>query len=171
MSGKTKYLVLEVDENRHNDLVDALLKRSYIKLADVNNINSREHLTVCPACLRGFSKVSHKTVDESLLWDILALLRGMKNHRSLVLYEKLEEVRPIDRERSVCFSLKNKKIAETLHLISSVVDGNTETFFVNAKCINFITDITPLSPSTLAISEGRILDISGELKIEQVITC
>ena len=168
MKQKNRYVLLEVSDNRCDELVAALLKRDYIKVVDVNSLESRAKLAACPSCARSFSKVTYRTVDEPLLWDLLAILRGMKHNRSVVLYEEDSEIRPVDAERYVKVGVRTRKMAEILGLITAVTDGSTPTHFVNKKCMQFLRGDAVLSPAKVAISEGRVLDVSGELHIDQV---
>lgn len=165
---KTRFVLLEIEESKADELVAALLQRSYIKLADVNILSTRLRVTSCPACLRQFTRISYKTVDEALLWDLLALLRGMSTQRSVCFYETESEIRPVDKERFVKFSAKSRKMCEILGLTSMVTDGSTATYHMNTNCIKFLKGELTLRPAVVAIADGGVLDVSGELHIDQV---
>lgn len=164
-----RYVTLAVDADKYDALITALLQKNYIAVANVHSVKARQELPACPACNRDFSKVSNKTVDENLLWDLLRMIQGMRTAHAVVVYEgKVEEVRPIDRPRAVKFSAKSLKLAETLKLVTKFMDGDCATYYISEKCIKFINGDEELNPAYIAISEGRILDVKGSLHIDQV---
>ncbi len=164
-----RFITLAVDSEKHDALVAALLQKSYIAVVDIHSVKARSEHPKCPTCHRDFSKVSKKTIDENILWDLLRMMQGMQEFHAVVVYEEDPgEVRTIDRPRAIKFSAKSLKMAETLKLVNKFIDGDCPTYYISKLCIDFLSGSKELDPAYISISEGRILEVSGSLHIDQV---
>src|SRR4051812_39957102 len=96
-----RYILLEVSENKAKELTEALSKRNYIKMIDINKIDDRRLFDSCPVCQKDLVNEWHVTVTEKILEGCLSILQKMKTFKTIVLYHNsfLSEVRPIDADR------------------------------------------------------------------------
>ena len=170
MTMDKKYLVLEIDAGKVEELAQALSKRPYIKILSLSR-EDRERLEACPACGRKFSREVVVTVNAEMLTFLVQMLRRLKVAKSVVLVNKrnpIDTVMVPDRERAVAFPHPLIEKAELLSLIKKFDDGSTETYFITKKGLSFLSGREPLKPSRYIVSDGKVLEMSGQLDINDV---
>ena len=52
--------------------------------------------------------------------------------------------------------------------MSQFIDGSTITYFVTAKGVDFLSGTSPASPSTLITLDGDVVEMTGQIAIEEV---
>ena len=166
----TRYILLEVDSSKADELIAALVKRSYIKSVDLTKLEQRKLHTECPVCHKELTREWVATVTDQVVYGCLSILNGMKTNKSVVIYNKsyIEEVRPIDRPRSVPFPYKPLYTARLLGLVGHFVDGSQDTFYVTPKGIEFLAKDEPLTPCRVTVVDNTVLDSSGSMKLDDV---
>lgn len=169
MTDKKRYILLEVSESKAKDLIDALTKRNYLRLINLDNIDDRRLFEACPVCDEDLSKEWHVTITETILEGCLSLLQKMETYKSIVLYHKsfLEEVRPIDAARSLKFHARQLFAAKLLGIIGHFKDGTQDTFYITDKGIRFMRGDVALSPCNLVVVNNKVITADGTMMIEE----
>lgn len=165
-----QYILIEISPEKAEELIHALEKRPYIKILSLNK-EERERLESCPACGRKFHRESTVTVTADMLPFLVRLLRRMRMSKSLVLINKrnpIEKIPEFEKERAIPFPYNLVEKAELLGLIRKFIDGSTETYFVTKKGLAFLSGKEPLSPSRYMVADGKVLETSGQLFINEV---
>ena len=165
-----KYILLEVATDRVDELIQALSKRPYIKVLSLGR-EEREKLEECPACGRKFHQESVVTVNAEMLTYLVRMLRRMRLAKSLVLINKrnpLEKIPEPERERAIQFPFPLLEKAEMIGLVKKFLDGSTTTYFVTKKGVGFLSGKEVLSPSRYIVADGKVLETSGQLSINDV---
>src|SRR5258708_3976951 len=96
-----RYILLEVDADRSDELLTALLKRTYIKHVALDR-DDRKKLDGCPACGTKFARESVVTVTDEMVEALYRIVQAMKIANSAILYHAKfpkENVRPVDFPR------------------------------------------------------------------------
>ncbi len=165
-----RYILLEVDDHRADELMTALGKRDYIKRVSFDTIEQRRAFKECPICQEELEKEWKVTVTEKILESCLAILQGMKTSRTMVVYSYslIEEVRPIDYERSVAVQTKILLAARLLGIVGHYLDGTQDTFYVTEVGLKFLAGKKPISPSELIVIKGKTMRSSGSMEIGEV---
>lgn len=169
MAGK-RYLLLEVDASRYDELTKALTTRSYIKSIDLFNLKDRSYFSDCPVCAKPLIKEWVGTVTEQMVTGCYSILVGMIKTKTVVLYNKsfIDNVRPIDRSRAVSFPYKLLFTARSLGIIGHYLDGDQDTFFITNKGMKFLVGSEDLSPSQLTFIDYKVVGSEGKLNVEYV---
>jgi hypothetical protein len=167
-----RLVLLEIDESRAQELLDALAKRSYVKIIPTPYTRmQRNELIACPACDRKFGNERLVTVTEEIVQSLICMLETMSIAKSVVLIDNTEDIQrlPIpERARVVRFPERSKDHSLMLGLIQQFMDGRQETFFVTTKGINFLLDRSPLSPAKIIMSDGHVLAREGSMSMLDV---
>lgn len=166
-----KYILLEVDATRHDELLEALLKRNFIRHVVLTTQDDRSKFETCPACERKFARESTVIPTDEMIEALLRVLVKMKLSKTVVFFNAkcpLDQLRIIDTERAVEFQHYLIPKAENLGLIARFVDGTQDTWYVTKKAIDFLTGKEPLSPCKLVTAEGILLSSSGSMMVEEV---
>lgn len=166
-----KYVLLEIDASRYNELTDALSKRTYIKFVNLLTSDGRAKHSVCPACSRALPREMIFTVNEEMIEGLLSVARAMTTSKTVVLYNKhtpYEHLRPIDQQRAAAFNNNLISKAEQLGLIASLEEGSQWVYHLTDMAISFLFGKAPLTPCKLAIADGIVLERSGSMMIEDV---
>lgn len=165
-----RYILLAVDDNRADELLKVLSKRSYIQHINFELIDQRRGFKFCPLCREELEKEWKVFVTEKMLEACLIILQGMKRTPTMVVYgySMIEEVRPIDYERAVPISPKTLYAAKLLGLIGHYLDGTQDTYYVTEIGFNFLSNKKPLAPSELVVVKDKIMSSSGSIQIEEV---
>jgi len=163
------YLLLAVNDERVAELREALEKREYIKVIDLDR-ETRKKIGVCPACGRKFHRETTYIITEDLVEALAAMISGMRQAKSVVIINKknhLKDVTLHERPRSVEVPAAILRRAVFFGLVEHLLDGEQDTYFVTAKGLEFMDGET-VSPATVVIVNDQIIDSSGSVKIEQV---
>ena len=167
-----RLVLLEIEEARAQELLDALAKRSYVKLIPAPYTRmQRDELIACPACNHKFGHERTVTVTEEIVLSLVCMLEKMKLAKSVVLVDDEEDIQllPVpERERAVVFQERHKAHALMLGLIQQFMDGRQETYFVTKNSINFLLDKAPISPAKIIMSDGQVLAREGSMTMEDV---
>lgn len=169
MSDK-RYLLLEVDESRADELLTALQQRSYIKHVNIFRLPDRDAFDNCPVCKEELANKWVATVTDQMVYGCVRILTIMKHNKTVVLYNKsfLDEVRPIDRERSAPFPYKLLYAARLLGIVDHFVDGTQDTFYVTTKGMAFLSGDEEIKPAKITVANNVVLESSGSMWLDDV---
>ena len=166
----SRILILDVDEDKYDGLVDALVKRSHIRVVPMDR-EGRKVLIDCPCCKRKLSKESSFTINEQVVHALLRIVEKMRLTKTVILVNKdnpkaafstVEHERCVEADPAVIYR------AETLGLLRPFLDGSRRTHFVTSAGLKFLSGESPASPCTMVVLDGEVVDTGGELAIEDV---
>ena len=165
-----RYIVLEVDDAKAEELMTALGKRSYIRCLDMYNAQDRKSFRNCPACNQKMPSAWTGTVTDQLVTNCLAIITTMIKSKSVVIYNKsfIDEVRPIDHARAVQVPYRQLFVGRKLGIIGHHMDGSQDTFYVTKLGVDFLSGKKDLKPSTLTIVEDRVIHADGTINIQDI---
>jgi hypothetical protein len=168
-----KYVVLEIDESRAQELLDALLKRSFLKIHSVPlGRAERKALETCPACLRKLGRESVITVNDEVIDGLMNVLSMMKRGiKSVVISWRPEAIQDLsihEQKRAVVVHQDILKKCVLLGLMEPFMDGRQLTHFVTAKALRFLESEEPLTPSRIIYGDGYELTREGTLWFKDV---
>lgn len=165
-----RILVLDVDADKYDGIVEALSKRPSVRVVSMDR-EARRHLRECPACHRKLSKESAFTLDEKIVDALIRVVQKMRVSKTVVLTNEDNPqagLSTIEHERCVEVDAVVIHRAMTLGLLKSFMDGARLTHYVPTAGLDFISGEKPASPCTMYVLDGEIVEISGELTIENV---
>jgi hypothetical protein len=168
MSSRT--LILDVDVDKYDGIVEALSKRPSVRVVSMDR-EARRHLRECPACHRKLAKESSFTLDEKIVDALIRVAQKMKVSKTVVLVNEdhpKSGLSTVEHERCVEVDAVVVHRAMTLGLLSSFMDGARLTHYVSAAGLGFVSGEKPASPCTIYVLDGEIVEVSGELAIENV---
>jgi len=167
---KRETFIIEVDAGRAEDLKDALSKRDYIDIVTLTR-DERKKRKSCPLCKRKFSREIIYYVSEPVLEGLLAMLEKHAIAKSLVITNKkrrADRLPPVELERAVEFGYLAFERAKHLGLVAEFMDGSRETHFLTSAAFSFLSEKAPLSPGTVVLLDGEVVDSFGEITLEGV---
>lgn len=165
-----RIIVLDVEADKHDGLVDALCKRPYIHFIPMDR-EARRQLVHCPACKHKLSKETSFTLNEQVVDSLLKIVDKMKVAKTVILVNKdnpLSRIPPVEHERCVEVDPLVVFRAETLGLLKAFVDGSRPAYYVTMAGIDFLSGERPASPCTMCVLDGEVVELSGEMMIENV---
>lgn len=167
-----RILVLDIDDDKHDGFVEAIVKRSHIRVISMDR-EARKQLTDCPCCGRRLSKESTYTLDDHMIEALIAVAGKMTAAvaKSVLVVNKNHPITAISEiERVRCVEVDPLTIlrAETLGLLQSFQDGSRLSHFITATGLGFMSGETPAKPCTMVTLDGEIIEMNGELAIENV---
>ena len=166
----TSTVVLEVAVEKAPELVSALSKRDYINVVNLDRAEKKRR-KVCPCCGHKFPREVVYMVTCEIVEALLSVVYKMKVSKSVVLVNKDNSIDLLpEYERSRCVEMPDRvaQRAMALGLLQPFQDGSRLTHFVTGTGIAFLVNKEPLSPSTLVVSHGEIVEQSGSMMIEDV---
>lgn len=165
-----RILILEVDEDKHDGFVEAIAKRPFIKVVSMER-EARKALTDCPCCKKRLSKESAFTINDHMIEALTAIAEKMTIAKSVLIVNKEHPITAISAiERVRCIDIDPLMVlrAEALGLIKSFQDGSRPSYFITAAGLAFMSGEAPAKPCTMVTLDGEIVELSGELAIENV---
>jgi hypothetical protein len=163
-------IILEVEVGRAEDLREALSKRAYIDIVTLSR-EERKKRKSCPCCKRKFSREIIYYVSDQVLEGLLAMLEKHAIAKSLVITNKkrrADRLPPVELERAVDFGYLAFERAKHLGLVSEFMDGSRETYHLTSAAFAFLSDKAPLSPGTVVLLDGEVVDSFGEIALDGV---
>jgi hypothetical protein len=165
-----KIVVLEVDADKADELVSALSKRDYISVVDLDR-DEKKKRKLCPCCGHKFAREVICTVNQEILETLLPVIYKMKVSKSVILVNKDNPIARLpEYERPRCVEMSGRLIekATTLRMLQAFKDGSRLTYFVTGPALAFLANREPLSPSTVVVVHGEVVERSGTTMIEDV---
>ena len=165
-----EFILLEVDAQRADELRDALVKRSWIRIVDLFTVEHHNLYKTCPACQNELQKQWVATVSEQLIYACLRMLQAMKADKTTVVYNKslIVEVRPIDEPRACQFPPKLLHIASLLGMVKYFKDGSQDTYYLSEAALKFLTEDAPLSPASVTVIGETPVLYSGSVLLKDL---
>jgi hypothetical protein len=163
-------LILDVDADKYDSVVDAMKKRSSIRILSMDR-EGRKKFVDCPCCGKRLSREQSFTINDQFIECLTQIAQKMTVDKTVIaIFEgmSLMSISPVERERCVVLDEKMVKRAEILGLVKSFVDGMKTTYFVTAAGIDFLKGEKPASPSTIVTLDGEVVETSGELLLDNV---
>lgn len=165
-----KTIIIEVPAERADDLREALSKRDYISIITIDR-DERKTRKSCPCCKRKFSRETIYFVTNEVLEGLLLMLEKHAIAKSLVIVNKknrADRLPPVELERAVEFGYLAFERAKYLNLVSPFKDGSRETYYLTSAALAFLGNKAPLSPGTIVLLDGEVVDSFGEITLEGV---
>lgn len=171
MAGK-RVVLLQVDEERADELIDALAKRSFVKIISLDR-ETRKALGSCPVCERKFGKELLVTVNEELFWMIDGIISRMlqSGAKSVVVVpdeKSASDLVEVEKRRAVICSPDAMARATRLGLLAEIQDGRYKTHYPTQACLDFFSNSAPLAPSKIVIADGKVIERHGTMTVEHV---
>lgn len=166
----SRILVLDIDDDKHDGFVEAIVKRAYIRVVSMER-EARKQLSDCPCCGRRLSKELPFTVNDHIVEALVSIAGKMKIAKSVIIVNKdnlATTIPPVEMERCVEIDALTLFRLETLGLVCPFQDGSRETYFISATGLAFMSGEAPAKPCTVVTLDGEIIEMSGELTIEDV---
>jgi hypothetical protein len=157
MSGR-RFIVINVEENRADELISALGKRSYLQVVNLDR-EERQRLGKCPACLKPFSEEKALPISGKLVEKLVAIAETMKITRSVLLYNSKTPLSSIiEHEHPRCVELDPLSIdyAVNAGLLQVVQDGRHRAFHLTGKALKYLSGES-ISPSRLIFADGKLV--------------
>lgn len=165
-----KMLIVEVDDDKYSSTVEALSKRSYIKILSMDR-EGRKAFSVCPCCNKKLTKEHSFSINESFVESLVKIAEKMSVSKTVVVINKenpASSVPAMELERSVEVDSQFISRAVSLGLVEQFMDGNRTTYFVTSAGLSFLLAENPASPSTMVTLDGEVIELSGKLMIGDV---
>lgn len=165
-----RFLLLEVEESRADELRDALEKRSYLRVLDMNREN-RSRLVSCPFCTRKLGSESAASITVEMLEALVLMLQAMAVSRSVVLYHApalWTRLSVHAQERAVLVSAVMHSRLLDFKLIEGLADGSQMTYFVTARAMDFLSGDARFSPATVIKADGIELAQEGDVHLDEI---
>lgn len=166
----TRTLILEVDADKYDGIVEALSKRPSVSVVSMDR-EARRHLRDCPACHRKLTKESSFTLDEKIVDALILIASKMRVAKTVVVVNEdnpIASISSVEHERCVEIDPMVIHRAVTLGVLKSFIDGARLTHYVTTMGLDFLSGEKPASPCTMFVLDGEVVEISGELMIENV---
>ncbi len=167
-------VLLQVDEERADELIDALSKRAFVQVVKLDR-EARRGLGTCPVCERRFGKETAVTVNEAMFWAIDAIVSRMRQTgaKSIIIVGSENEIatsnlHEIEKKRAVVCSTEVLIQALRFKLLSEFTDGRQKTFYPTQACLDFFSGVKPLSPARIIIQDSKVIERSGHMVVEDV---
>lgn len=163
-------LILQVEDDKHDGLVEALKKRPSIHIVSLDR-EGRKKFRDCPCCNRRLARESSFTINEPFVECLTTIAGKMSIAKTVILvFEGMSfaTIPPVEQERCAVVDETMAVRAETLGLIKPFLDGARKTHFVTAAGIEFLRGEKPASPSTIVTLEGEVVETSGEILLDNV---
>lgn len=170
MAQRRTTVVLEVDAEKASELVSALSKRDYIRVLDLSR-DGKKHLKVCPCCGHNFPRETTHTITFEIVEALVRVVAAMKVSKSVILVNKNNPISRLpEYERPRCVEMSHRLIerAIELGLLQEFKEGSRQTYFATEAALRFLGGKEPLSPSTVVVCQGNILERSGSSMVDEV---
>jgi len=158
MSGK-RFIVLEVEEARADELIAILSKRAYLSVLKMDR-DDRRRLEECPACLRQFSEEKSVPIHAKLVEKLVGIAETMKIARSVLLCNTKNPSSSISsHEKPRCLEMDQASIDFAVYsgLLCEYQDGRYKAHYLTSKALRYL-DGDPISPSRVVFVDGNPVD-------------
>jgi hypothetical protein len=165
-----RILILDIDDDKHDGFVDAMSKRPHIRVISMER-EARKALVDCPCCRKKLSRESSFVINDHMIESLTAIVEKMAVAKSVLIVNKdnpISAISSVERERCVEIDPATVVRAVTLGLLQSFQDGSKPSYFVTAAGLAFMLGESPAKPCTMVTLDGEVVELSGELTIENV---
>jgi hypothetical protein len=166
----SRILILEVDDDKYDGLVVALVKRPHIRVIGMDREGRKAH-SDCPCCKRKLSKESTFTINDHMVSSLISVAQKMAIAKTVILVNKENPISALPSvEADRCVEVDPITIfrAMALGLLRQFTDGSRATHFVSAAGLLFLSGEKPAAPCSVTTLDGDVLDTSGEILIDGV---
>lgn len=158
-----RYILLEVEDARAEELLAVLGKRSYIKVLALDR-KERQQLGKCPACSNPFPEEKAVSISHKLVEGLISIAERMQSTRSVLLFNgKSPKSQISEHEHPRCIEMDQISIEYAVNagLLHEGRDGKHRAFYLSKKALAFLSG-EAVSPSRLIFADGKLVGVDTQ---------